>query len=86
MPEPRCGKKDQSKAIICAGGAMKAFPNYRSEGMDLRDYIAVKAMQSLFDSKILTEVCKMETKVPLTELVATMSYDMADAMMEAREK
>jgi hypothetical protein len=22
MPEPRCGKEDQSKAIICEGGAM----------------------------------------------------------------
>ena len=65
---------------------MKAFPNHRSEGMDLRDYIAVKAMQSLFDSKIIMEICQMKTEVPLTELVATMSYDMADAMMEAREK
>jgi hypothetical protein len=23
MPEPRCGKEDQSKAIICEGRAMK---------------------------------------------------------------
>jgi hypothetical protein len=65
---------------------MKAFPNHRSEGMDLRDYIAIKAMQSLFDSKIIMEICQMKTEVPLTELVATMSYDMADAMMEARER
>jgi hypothetical protein len=86
MPEPRFGKGEEGKKIVEEGGGMKAFPNHRSEGMDLRDYIAIKAMQSLFDSKILTEVCKMETKVPLTELVASMSYQMANAMMEAREK
>ena len=27
---------------------MKAFPNHRSEGMDLRDYFAAKAVQSLW--------------------------------------
>lgn len=65
---------------------MKAFPNHRSEGMDLRDYIAIKAMQSLFDSKTLMEVCNIKTEVPLTELIASMSYDMANAMMAERER
>ena len=64
---------------------MKAFPNHRSEGMDLRDYIAVKAMQSLFDSKIIMEICQMAGDKELPELVATMAYNMADEMMKARE-
>jgi hypothetical protein len=34
---------------------MKAFPNNRSEGMDLRDYFAAKAMQGLLANPKLQE-------------------------------
>jgi hypothetical protein len=84
MPEPRCGKEDQSKAIIGAGGAMKAFPNTNhfddGYGMDLRDYFAAKAMQGLihhFDFMTFRDDPKR---------VAGWAYDVADLMMKAREK
>ena len=75
---------------------MKAFPttNWQTmaplgtgydEGMDLRDYFAAKAMQGIFDSKIIMEVCQMTGDKELPELVATMSYNMADAMMKERK-
>jgi hypothetical protein len=43
--------------------------------MDLRDYFAAKAMQKLYG-----ETLEMDSEV------AKMSYEMADAMMKAREK
>lgn len=45
-----------------------------SEGMTLRDYFAAKAMQGLLAS---------EVNAPL-KTFATKAYEMADAMMEAR--
>ena len=50
---------------------MRAFPNFRSEGMELRDYFAAKAMQVVkcSDYKTTAEYC----------------YLLADAMMEARK-
>ena len=56
---------------------MKAFPNHRSEGMDLRDYFAAQAMQALmlkdrFDSISYERLCKG-------------AYITADAMIKARE-
>ena len=69
---------------------MKAFPdgstnewgNATSGGMDLRDYFAAKAMQSLIT---------ISTKAIADELITSKnvvdaSYQWADAMMEAREK
>ena len=44
-------------------------------GMDLRDYFAAKAMQKLYG-----ETLEMDSEV------AKMSYEMADAMMKAREQ
>jgi hypothetical protein len=68
---------------------MKAFPSIepvygdniivanQSKGMDLRDYFAAKAMQSiLFDIKAL-QVSMDKT--------ANLAYKFADAMMKARE-
>ena len=55
---------------------MKAFPNNRSEGMDLRDYFAAKAMQA-----DLTNYDGANWK-----RVAVQAYQMADAMMKAREQ
>jgi hypothetical protein len=59
---------------------MKAFPQaieeqFYDHGMDLRDYFAAKAMQKLYG-----ETLEMDSEV------AKMSYEMADAMMKAREK
>jgi hypothetical protein len=69
---------------------IKAFPElnftsdgefrYSSEGMDLRDYFAAKAMQLfLHDSQKIHGQWNAEG-------IAQDSYEMADAMMEARLK
>ena len=65
---------------------MKAFPtehpiagmmDLKSDGMDLRDYFAAKAMQAiLFDIKAI-QVSMDKT--------ANLAYKFADAMMEARK-
>jgi hypothetical protein len=47
-----------------------------SEGMELRDYFAAKAMQGF-----LTEDCDV-----ILDSLAHESYQVADAMMRAREK
>lgn len=56
---------------------MKAFPNHRSEGMDLRDYFAAKALNGLINYSPEPEEHK---------LIAELCYQLADAMMKAREK
>lgn len=66
---------------------MKAFPNTRlmqqavsfdnDEGMDLRDYFAGKAITGL-----LTEA-NMDYK---DDAIAELAYNLADAMMKAREQ
>ena len=60
---------------------MKAFPQaieeaYYDHGMDLRDYFAAKAMQTLVDMDLDDSF----------DAVAEISYTYADAMMKAREK
>ena len=55
---------------------MKAFPNNRSEGMDLRDYFAAKAMQAILSNPDYTSE---------DHVLASSSYNVADAMMKARE-
>jgi len=60
----------------------KAFPNsaqypLRNDGMDLRDYFAAKAMQSLTERSGIRE--------EYTQRVIE-SYKIADAMMKAREQ
>lgn len=62
--------------------AKKAFPNNQSEGMDLRDYFAAKAMQALIP---------ISTKAIADELITAKnvidaSYQYADLMMKAREQ
>lgn len=66
---------------------MKAFPTtrnsqdgvwYTEDGMELRDYFAAKAMQGFMN-------CYGDNiKYTKDELIATASYDLADAMMKAR--
>ena len=55
---------------------MKAFPNHRSEGMDLRDYFASDAMKGDFARGIHEDDF---------DECADRAYKMADAMMKARE-
>jgi hypothetical protein len=57
---------------------MKAFPNHRSEGMELRDYFAARALPILMhaDSK------PWEGHY---EIHAEQAYKFADAMMKARK-
>ncbi|MGJ5906639.1 hypothetical protein [Enterobacter sp. J706] len=66
-----------------------AFPvagsehNYPIEGMTLRDYFAAKAMQSaLLTSKPENPLGRMDI---FAQSVAEISYEMADAMLRARE-
>jgi hypothetical protein len=51
---------------------MKAFPNHRSEGMDLRDYFAAVALSS---------ICELEPPIS----AARAAYEYADAMIKERE-
>ena len=53
--------------------------NEKFNGMTLRDYFAAKAMQGMFN--YWDENPNLEF-----EHIADCSYDMADAMMKAREK
>jgi len=64
---------------------MKAFPTHREEGMDLRDYFAAQAMQALISDKDINKTAK-ELRNPdvLPRLVSGMAYEIADAMMVAR--
>jgi hypothetical protein len=57
---------------------MKAFPNMTNQqGMDLRDYFAAKAMVHWLSLPI------SESQ---REIAAKSAYEMADAMMKAREQ
>ena len=53
--------------------------------MDLRDYVAAKAMQALVNDKDINQTVK-EVRNPdvLPRLVSGMAYEIADAMMKAR--
>lgn len=55
---------------------MKAFPTNRSEGMDLRDYFAAKAMTGMMAD---------HTRDNYPEEIAEHAYKIADAMMKARK-
>ena len=55
-----------------------AYSMSTEQGMTLRDYFAAKAMQSL----IIAEHSKNE----FNEIQAVMAYEVADAMMKAREQ
>jgi hypothetical protein len=81
---------------------MKAFPtehpiagtmSHHADGMDLRDYFAAKAMRFTYEFWIKDyfemELNKEETKDGLMDcmgIIAETAYEMADAMMKAREQ
>lgn len=63
---------------------MKAFPTSKDnghaenqDGMDLRDYFAAKAMQGYMSRKLIDGFDE--------DVIAEMSYKVADAMMNAKE-
>ena len=62
---------------------MKAFPNHRSEGMDLRDYFAAKVIHGeISNSGLLLYGDRADEN---DRFLAKRAYKMADAMMKARE-
>jgi hypothetical protein len=61
---------------------MKAFPNHRSEGMDLRDYFAAEAMKELIKIFNVDKTINDPNQRRLS--VSTAAYLQADAMMKAR--
>lgn len=74
---------------------MKAFPtehpligtmNTFSDGMDLRDYFAAKAMQGMatWDIKTMDKLAKDFGEEPL-DYLARNAYAIADSMIKARE-
>lgn len=76
-----------------------AFPNthvvgmgetpgwYGCSGMTLRDYFAAKAMAKLIDSeKIKVMVQIVEDKRTVFEIISTVAYSYADAMLKARNE
>ena len=56
---------------------------HHTEGMTLRDYFAAKAMQSTLADNAYVE--RTETASEWLAMVAKASYEMADAMLKARE-
>ena len=62
---------------------MKAFPNHRSEGMELRDYFAAKALQGLLANPKLQEQI-LKTGGASGGWIEDSAYGFADAMMKAR--
>jgi len=65
---------------------MKAFPTRNAEeGMDLRDYFAAKAMAALITHPYIEESTK-EEGVDHADFVSYLSYQVADAMMKARDE
>lgn len=64
---------------------MKAFPNHRSEGMELRDYFAAQAMTGaqIWDAVLNGKNSVFEGDGPAK--IAEVAYAIADEMMKARE-
>ena len=58
---------------------MKAFPwtGVGTDGMNLRDYFAAKAMQGYVSKKLIDGFDE--------DVISEMAYKIADAMMEARQ-
>ena len=64
-----------------------AFPtpahNLQNDGMTLRDYFAAKAMQAAFAEMLREKPC--EGAAAAIRVSAVIAYQMADAMLKARE-
>ena len=65
-------------STIKTGGLAFPYDRYSQMGMFLRDYFAAKAMQGMMaDGQVL--------KVASDDELARAAYEMADAMLKARE-
>jgi len=70
-----------------------AFPHtnhygHKITGMTLRDYFAAKAMQGMFINQTIhsaTMLLAKQMNMPEENALAKLSYEVADAMMKARE-
>lgn len=62
------------------GGPLEGF-----EGMTLRDYFAAKAMQIMWDAYDKGYCWLNNNDAPATEGIARGAYQMADAMLKARQ-
>jgi hypothetical protein len=65
------------------GSAFPAHTIAMHPGMTLRDYFAAKAMQSTLADNTYVE--RTETAAEWVAIVAKSSYEIADAMLKARE-
>ena len=69
-----------------------AFPIHwenHHQGMSLRDYFAAKAMQALLTNETLylsTVSIAEKTSMSVEAALTQMAYEMADAMLKAREQ
>ena len=63
----------------------QAFPDDGNFGISMRDYFAVRAMQSLVTNFLAQELDEVDTLGWMGGL-AMDSYSMADAMLKAREE
>ena len=74
---------------------MKAFPSkthsddfhqhFVEKGMDLRDYFAGLAMQAIVSNDhAMNHINRVYKGIPVVRGVSMLSYEYADAMMEAR--
>jgi hypothetical protein len=62
-----------------AGGLAQVTSNLNVQGMTLRDYFAAKAMNAYWNDPSVLEL------INTPENVAGWAYEMADAMLEARD-
>ena len=76
---PLCGSivKQYQPTGIVTGESLQGFQS----GMSLRDYFAAKALQGLLSYTYASERFRGDLKVAAIE-----AYEIADAMLEAREK
>lgn len=58
---------------------LPAFPNRASSGMTLRDYFAAMALQGLLSRAGID-------KINVSDILAQRTYQIADAMLEARDE
>ena len=71
------------RSIYSLNGAIDSQSMSVGYGMDLRDYFAAKAMQGQLS--ILENVIALAREQIRLEDVCIVSYEVADAMMKARE-
>ncbi len=55
------------------------------KGMTLRDYFAAKAMQAIIAGNITGKKCEDRSWLEADQWAPNVSYEIADAMMKARE-